>query len=125
VKINVSLPYMVREVDRKPESYFNSDRQITDFLIRQAITDRYKAGVKEKAVRRQIAPIYKILGAVVNEKMNDVEFTLEQITFILDSFEAWEAPTFVLSWLDDFSEYLAEQKKTAEKATKELAGSKA
>lgn len=122
MKVNLALPYVVREGERSDgngkSSYFVNDRQITDYMIRLAIEGRYKTGVKEKAVRRQITPIQKILFAAINEKSDSADFTVEQVTFILDTLDAWEAPSFLISWLEDLSDYLSETKKTAEIAAK-------
>lgn len=122
MKINLALPYVVREGERadangKP-SYFSHDRQISDYMIRLAIEARYKQGVKEKAVRRQITSVQKILFTAINEKSDTAELSVEQVTFILDTLDAWEAPSFLVSWVEDLTDYLAESKKSTELAAK-------
>lgn len=103
--ITLGLRFTVRDQLRnQPNAIEAHDRNISDWIIRQAINTRYKEGVKDKAIRRLVGPILKKLTLAVNEKRDSEDFSVEQVQFVLDSLEQYSAPPEWVSWVDDISE---------------------
>lgn len=115
MKVNLNLDYVIREQERnQPGSYFAVNRQVSELLIRFAIDAKYKDGVKDRVIRRVVSPILKALAKAVNEKLDVVELSLEQLTFVLETLEAYACPPSWLGLVDDLVVELEALKKAAE-----------
>lgn len=121
MKVTLSLPYVVRPQERDmPGNYTAVDRQISDLMIRSAIDSRYKEGVKDKAIRRLVAAVFKKLTLAVAEKADHVELSLDQVQFVADSLEAFSPRADWVSWIEDLSDEVSRAKREdAEKTSKD------
>jgi hypothetical protein len=111
--------YLLRDVD---DSLFKkSPRNLTDFLIRQALASKYKEGIKNRSDQRHASKIQNALTVALKDEKDSVSLTSDQIHWLYDALKDWSAPVAGASWfieLLDYVEGLIRELESAEKTVK-------
>lgn len=95
--LKLNLDYIVREHD--DALFRKASRNITDFLIRQAIAAKYPNGVKVRSEQRIVARLQNALAtAMVEEKDVLPQVAADHIQFLYDVLKEWSAPAVLTNW---------------------------
>lgn len=96
--------YLIRDMD--DALFKKSPRNLTDFLVRQAIAAKYKDGIKNRADQRHAAKIQNVLTGALKDEKNTVELTSDQIRWLYDVLKDWSAPAVAVNWFVDLFDYV-------------------
>jgi len=123
--IKIDHDYVVLEHDRA--GYLKKNRNITEFMVRQAIAGKYPNGFKEKSERTTQRIAGKVTGAfntAVLKEQDSITVSLDQAQFLLEVMRDWGVPGTFTPWFLTFFEYLEDAVKKEEEAEKVTKASK-
>lgn len=107
-RMEISLVHKYRVRPDEPNGYFKVARQISDFMIRQAIGQKHPQGFKGEDLRAADR-VQDALSDAVESERDTITLDRRDVKWIADAFEGSSAPsgfTNMASWWVKFTDYL-------------------
>lgn len=100
IKLNLDLDYSVRKVDRDGDSYWKENRQITDAMIRNAIS-AHPEKKPDRTTKRALAKVMDKLTEAVNDEDDVIEIDGTELHAIKDALVAFDTcPGQYYPWVE-------------------------
>lgn len=107
--------FVVSSTERKDPSW-SDNTKVSDFLINIAINGRFPQGTKDRSTQRQIKRIQDTIDRAIQREKTEVELSISDVEFILDTFKDHSCHPSHSSWFIDLYDYTDKWVEAAKKA---------